>query len=315
VVSSFDELWAFTSERSRRLWDEMLPSPVRRVSCRLVTTYAGFENESSLLEGLYKRGLQQPEIAPGLHAGDGLLLYWSHQPLAPWQTPEWIEQMRRSLRPNQFLRMIENRFVTSESSFISMQKWDRCVDPSVQMVAQDNRLPIYVAIDASVKHDATAIVATHWDRRAQQVRLVFHRTFQPSPDAPLDFEATIERTVLDLQYRFLVRQCLFDPWQMQSTAQRLRARGIHIEELPQSSPRLTEVSQNLCELIEGQGIVLYPDEQMRMAASCAVAVETPRGWRIGKQQQTHKVDLVVPWRCRRGLRCKGSLSTDHIRAI
>jgi opacity protein-like surface antigen len=40
VISSFDELWGYTSERSRRLWDEMVPSPVRRISCRLVTTYA-----------------------------------------------------------------------------------------------------------------------------------------------------------------------------------------------------------------------------------------------------------------------------------
>ena len=27
VCSSFDELWAYTSERSRRLWDEMVPPP------------------------------------------------------------------------------------------------------------------------------------------------------------------------------------------------------------------------------------------------------------------------------------------------
>jgi hypothetical protein len=30
----------------------------------------------------------------------------------------------------------------------------------------------------------------------------------------------------------------------------------------------------------------------RLAASRAVAIETPRGWRIGKQQQTHKIDVV-----------------------
>ena len=49
VCSSFDELWAYTSERSRRLYDEMVPSPARKISCRLITTYAGFENESTLL--------------------------------------------------------------------------------------------------------------------------------------------------------------------------------------------------------------------------------------------------------------------------
>ena len=56
--------WAYTSERSQRLWDEMVPVPTRAVSVRLTVTYAGFEGESGLLEGLYKRGLQGQEIAP-----------------------------------------------------------------------------------------------------------------------------------------------------------------------------------------------------------------------------------------------------------
>ena len=37
----FDELWAYTSERAHRLWDEMVPPPTRQVACRLTVTYAG----------------------------------------------------------------------------------------------------------------------------------------------------------------------------------------------------------------------------------------------------------------------------------
>ena len=47
-ISVFDELWAFTSERSRRLWDELVPPPTRQIACRLTTTYAGYEGESLL---------------------------------------------------------------------------------------------------------------------------------------------------------------------------------------------------------------------------------------------------------------------------
>lgn len=117
MISSFDELWGYTSERSRRLWDEMVPSPVPRVSCRLITTYAGFEGESTLLEELYKRGLAQQEVGTDLRAGDGLLMFWSHVPIAPWRSERWLAEMRRSLRPAQYLRMIECRFVTTESIF------------------------------------------------------------------------------------------------------------------------------------------------------------------------------------------------------
>jgi phage terminase large subunit-like protein len=234
-----------------------------------------------------------PEIAPNLFAGDGMLMFWSHDPVAPWQTDAWVAEMRRSLRPNQFLRMIENRFVSTESSFADMSAWDRCVDARLGHAVSDRGLSIWVGVDASIKRDSTAIVATTWDQKAQQVRLVTHRVFQPSPDRPLDFEATIERTLLDLHERFLLRKVLFDPYQMQATAQRLTRAGLRIEEFPQSPANLTTASQNLFELIQGQNLLAYPDAGIRLAISRAVAIETPRGWRITKDKQFHKIDVVT----------------------
>lgn len=74
TISVFDELWAYTSERARRLWDEMVPPPTRKIACRLTVTYAGFSGESVLLEELHKRGLAQPLVGTDLYAGDGLLM-------------------------------------------------------------------------------------------------------------------------------------------------------------------------------------------------------------------------------------------------
>jgi hypothetical protein len=127
VVTVFDELWAYSLERLRRLFDELVPPPTRRIACRLTVTYAGFEGESLLLEELYRRGLKQRQIGANLYAGDGILMFWSHEPAAPWQTDAWLADMRRSLRLNQYLRMIENRFVTTESTFIELTAWDKCV--------------------------------------------------------------------------------------------------------------------------------------------------------------------------------------------
>jgi phage terminase large subunit-like protein len=293
TISVFDELWGYISERSRRLWDEMVPSPVRKISCRLVVTYAGFSGESVLLEELQKRGQAQPEVAPSLHAGDGLLLAWHTKPIAPWQTESWLTQMRQALRPNQFLRMITNTFVTSESTFIDMDAWDACVDPNAQPMFADQALPVWIGIDASVKHDSTAIVAVTWDQGVQKLRLIWHRTFQPTPTEPLDFEAAIEGTLTDLAQRFRVRKVLFDPFQMAATAQRLARARIPVEEFPQTVPNLTAASQNLYELISGHNLICYPDAAMRLAVSRAVAIESSRGWRITKEKQSHKIDVVV----------------------
>jgi phage terminase large subunit-like protein len=293
VIAVFDELWAYSTERLRRLFDELVPPPTRRIACRLTVTYAGFEGESLLLQELYYRGLAQQQIAPNLYASEGILMFWSHDPVAPWQTPEWIADMRRSMRPNQFLRMIENRFVTTESCFIETRAWERCIDSRIGHHPGDRGMSIWVGVDASVKHDSTAIVAMTWDPKAQRVRLVTHYIFQPTPDEPLDFELTIERKLHDLSNRFFLRKVLFDPYQMQATAQRLARSGIRIEEFPQSSSNLTAASQNLYELILDERLVVYPDDGLRLAASRAIAIETPRGWRIAKDKQSHKIDVVV----------------------
>ena len=103
----------------------------------------------------------------------------------------------------------------------------------------------------------------------------------------------IEETILDLRKRFLVRRVHYDPYQMQASAQRLRRLGVNIFEFPQSVPNLTRASQNLYELIKSGGIVLYPDDDIRLALQRSVAVESTRGWRIAKEKSAHKIDVVV----------------------
>ena len=293
TITVFDELWAYTSERSHRLWDEMVPVPTRQISVRLTVTYAGFEGESDLLQSLYKRGLEGEEIAPALYRTDRQLTYWSHEPVAPWQTETWLEQMGDQLRPAAFTRMILNRFTAGESGFVELEWWDRCVDPELRPVLADPGLPIWVGIDASVKRDATALVAVTWDDEHRQVRLVRHRIFQPSPDEPLDFEATVEDTLTEWAGEFWMQTVWYDPYQLVRSAQRLRQGGVPMLEYPQTQDRLTRTSTNLYELIKGQNLQVYPDDQIRTAVSHAVAIETARGWRIAKTKAAHTIDVVV----------------------
>jgi phage terminase large subunit-like protein len=292
VISCFDELWAFTSERSRRLWDEMNVPPTRRIAARLTVTYAGFEGESVLLEELYKRGLSQPLIGDDLHAGEGILMFWSHKPIAPWQDEAWLVDMRRQ-RASVYQRHVLNQFASSSSQFVDMDKWDSCVRPDVTPTHADLFCEAFVGIDASYKHDSAAIVAVTFDRATQMVRLLNHKIFQPSPEQPLDFELTIESHLLDLKRRFQLRQVRYDPYQMVAVAQRLAKAGIPIEEFPQTNPNLTAASQNLFDLIESRALVLYPAADIRLAVSRAVAIEGTRGWRIGKEKSAFKIDVIV----------------------
>src|SRR6185312_12355859 len=110
----------------------------------------------------------------------------------------------------------------------------------------------------------------------------WHRTFQPSPDDPLDFEQTVEATILDLHRRFAVVAALYDPYQMQASAQRLTKAGVPMHEYPQTIGNLTAASTNLFEIIKHRNLAVYPDDDMRLAVSRAVAIEGSRGWKISK---------------------------------
>jgi hypothetical protein len=103
-------------------------------------------------------------------------MFWSHEPVAPWQSDSWKAEMRRSLRPQQFQRMIENRFVSAESGFIDISLWDECVDPRIGHMVADRTLPVWAAVDASIKHDSTALAAVTWSQEYQHVRRIMHRS-------------------------------------------------------------------------------------------------------------------------------------------
>src|SRR5439155_6008478 len=109
---------------ARLLFDELVPSPARKVSGRLVVTHAGFDG--TLLQQLYERGLKGEQIAPDLYAIPGqMLMYWTHRLVAPWLTPAWAERMRASQRPSAYLRQVENRFASGAEAFIDVELWDR----------------------------------------------------------------------------------------------------------------------------------------------------------------------------------------------
>jgi phage terminase large subunit-like protein len=80
---------------------------------------------------------------------------------------------------------------------------------------------------------------------------------------------------------------------MASVAQRLSWSGIPMREYPQTVSNLTAAGSNLYELIKAGTLLVYPDDELRLAISRTVALETPRGLRLAKEKQSHKIDVVV----------------------
>jgi hypothetical protein len=295
TIISFDELWTIGSEREQRFWDEMTTVPTQQISCRLVTSHAGYSGESTLLEEIYEKGMALPEIAPGLHAdaGVGMLFTWSHLPLAKWQKVDgsheaWLAEMRTKTRPLQFLRQYVNRFISPEGTFITTKMFDRCVKEPPYL--GNTPLEIFVGVDAAYKHDNAAVVAVTVEKNGN-IRLVYFKIFKPSPSNPLDFETTIVETLLDLKKRYRVRLVYVDPTQMVSIMQRLQKTGLKIEELVQNPANQIAMGQNLFGLFHAARFETFPDSKLREAVTRTVFSEK-NGLRITKNPAI-KNDVVI----------------------
>ena len=154
----------------------------------------------------------------------------------------------------------------------------------------DKHLPVWVGIDAAIKRDSAAIVATTWIILPKGPAGL-SPGFQPTPEQPLGLGNL--RRPLELNERFNLKEVRYDPYQFHRSATTLAKAGVPMVEFPQSTPNLTAASQNLYELIKGGNLLVYPDEAMRLSVQRAVALETTRGWRITKEKSSHKIDVVV----------------------
>jgi phage terminase large subunit-like protein len=109
----------------------------------------------------------------------------------------------------------------------------------------------------------------------------------------LNIGGTIGDFLRELQKSFRIAEVRYDPFHLYDLSTRLRSEGLRMVEFPQSVPNLTNMGQNLYELIKGQNLVLYPDDFIRICASHVIAVQTSRGWKIAKEKTGYKIDVIV----------------------
>ncbi len=312
-LTLWDELWAYTSEASRRLWDELTPVPTRLNSIRFIATYAGFEGESELLWELNQLGfagerkyteeqleeMNIPEIDKDalryiwVNEEAGLYMYWDHIPRMPWQTEQYYAEQRKSLRPNAFRRLHQNEWVSAVTSYIPIEAWDACVNPNMSPALPGLQEKLFFGVDIGVKRDTTGVVAVYWDKESNKLKLANHKIWTPVGGETLDLEATIEAYLLDMQRHFNIGAVYYDPSQFVRSAQFLAGKGVPVHEYTQVPTNLTSMTQILFELIRGHNIEMYPSGELRKQNMDCVIIEGSRGMRIAKEKASQKIDVIV----------------------
>lgn len=143
VATVWTELWGYTSEASKRLFAELTPVATRERSMRIIETYAGYEDESTLLLDMFNLGMrgrrlthddidwpagEEPPIWENKNAR--LIMYWDTGRVArrmPWQQDErYYAAQAESLPEHEYLRLHENRWQSSKNAFIRPEWWAAC---------------------------------------------------------------------------------------------------------------------------------------------------------------------------------------------
>lgn len=221
-----------------------------------------------------------------------LFVMWDHTPRMSWQTPAYYEGQRRTLRPNTFARLHENRWVTAESAFITRELWRSNIAPTHGPVPPDRSLVVFVGLDAGLRSDNLALVGVAFDD-AGDLGLVHHAIFRPSKGETLNLEATAGATLRQWAEDYTLHSVSFDPWQLLHFSQERTSEGLPMREFTQTTENLTRMASTLDGLLTSGRLCLYEDAELEQQAMNAIAVEGVRGLKISKERASRKIDAIA----------------------
>jgi hypothetical protein len=240
-----DELPMWRSTRgARRLW-EAIASAVPKASGRLVV--AGTAGDPAHWSARVREHAIEDDL-------------WrvseTHGP-PPWMPEHLVAEQRRRLPESSFQRLFENRWVSGEDRLVSEEDLAACVvldgaqqaEPGVRYV---------LGLDVGLKRDRTAACVCHLQDGV--VTLDRIETWQGSRLRPVslsDLEEWLVRAASEYRAHVVV-----DPWQAALLVERLRRRGVRINEFPFSAQSVGRIASTLYQLLRERSLRLPDDEAL-----------------------------------------------------
>jgi phage terminase large subunit-like protein len=262
-----DELWTWAG---RDLWDALWSATPKAENWRvIVASNAGFDTSSIAWE---LREMCRTEADPRFH------LYSPDGVVASWISEQDLETQRRSLPPEVFQRLWENRWTEGSGSLITRQQLSACIDEDWrQQTAGQQSVRYFVGLDLGLVRDRTARAVVHVELDGRIV-LDDLRVWQGSRRQPVQI-ADIENDLIEVSKSFNMPRIFCDPWQLQGSVQRLRGQ-VNVQEFKFTSESVRKLSENLLRLVRDAQLRLYPDTDLEHELLGLQMVQTTSGFRI-----------------------------------
>lgn len=289
-----DEVWAWQGED---LLEAMLTGLVKDPEARFlgISTAAarldsplGRLRARALAGTVTRKGAVTDAVAPGLRwlewslaqdkALDDYRAVKACNPAGYITTAALREQAQR-LTPISFAQFHCCRWGVAEGAWLPPGAWTACAGP---WAPEDE--PVWLGVDIGGARAASAVVGVTQGLQVAEVH-VFH-----GDGAVLE----VVDKVLEIAGRRPVVEVAHDPWRFRSEALRLeRDHGLCAVEVPMSSTRMGQASENLHSVIVSKRLVHPGHPELDQHVANAIAKQTPRGWRLDKSGDAVQIDAVV----------------------
>ena len=247
-----DELAQWPTTRgARQLWEAIASGlPKRRDSRLVVLTTAGDPAHwaGRIIGGARESDRWRVSEVPG--------------PL-PWADPDDLAEQRRLLPASAYARLHLNRWTASEDRLVSADDLRACVTLDGPL-EYDSRRTYVVGLDLGLKNDRTVLTVAHAeprDGRGPLIVLDRLAVLTGSRAHPVQLD-DVERLAEQTARAYGHARIRLDPWQAAGLAQRLRSRGLSVEEWAFTAQSVGRLGANLHLLLRDHRLALPPDRDL-----------------------------------------------------
>lgn len=261
--------------RGRALWDALWTATGKRPRCRVfVISTSGWDRTSIAWE---IRSLAERE--------ENWLLRVRGQ-CASWISPEWLAQQQRSLPPHVFRRLHMNEWTEGAGAFLTFDEVAAVFAP-----APEGSGPRVVGLDLGTVKDRSVAALVRRDAGSGLVVVEHLRTWTPTAGVKVDLQDVEEEVAtLALRHRAAV---VLDPWQAVLMAQRLRARGVQVEEHAFTGDSRRRLFATLLDVVRTGRLRSLPHDELRRELLGLEVTETTSGWRVDHKSGRHDDHVVA----------------------
>ena len=150
-----------------------------------------------------------------------------------WLDPARLEGERRRLPESSYRRLFLNEWAASEDRLANEDDLAACVDGEAAHETSAPGVRYIVCVDIGLKHDRTVAAVCHAEKLpgSDRPRVVLDRmgVWQGNRLRSVQL-STVEAWIEQASREYNRARIRFDPWQAAGMAQRLKARGLPVEE-------------------------------------------------------------------------------------